>query len=186
MKLSGCLADTKASKNYILDWCLLPRLTFWDHKMKTPHTSHGILELNYKSPPCLIWILSIKLLNNPLPITMTEYLPYFIVKFKIKCLPASWLRIAFSDTDLMLQFCLPYLMAVDNRHISIFWVVPSSTINGQLPNSTTIHQVLTGKLAYVRILGMLSPNLVCRTLSAHYVALFSVVSFSYREQLFRI
>ena len=39
---------------------------------------------------------------------MTEDLPYFIVKFKIKCLPASWLSIAFSGTDLMLQFCLPY------------------------------------------------------------------------------
>ena len=38
---------------------------------------------------------------------MTEDLPYFIAKFKIKCLPASWLSIAFSDTDVMLQFCLP-------------------------------------------------------------------------------
>ena len=95
-----------ASKNYILDLCQLPRLTFWDHKMKTPHASHGILEIYFKSPPCPIWISPNKLRNNPLPNTMTEYLPYFIVKSKIKCFPASWLSIAFSDTDLMLQFCL--------------------------------------------------------------------------------
>ena len=71
--------------------------------MKTPRVSHGILEINYKSPPCLIWISPNKLRNNPLPITMTEHLPYFIVKFKIKCLPASRLSIAFSDTDWTLQ-----------------------------------------------------------------------------------
>ena len=41
-------------------------------------------------------------------ITKTEYLPYFIVKFKIKWSPASWLIIAFSGTGLpvMIQFCL--------------------------------------------------------------------------------
>ena len=39
---------------------------------------------------------------------MTDDLPYFIVKLKINCLPASWLSIASSDTDLMLQFCVPY------------------------------------------------------------------------------
>ena len=31
------------------------------------------------------------------------------IKFKIKCLPVSWLSIPFSDADLMLQFCLPYI-----------------------------------------------------------------------------
>ena len=59
------------------------------------------------SPPCPIWISPNILRNNPLPITMTEHLLYFIAKFKIMCLSASWLSIAFSDTDLMLQFCLP-------------------------------------------------------------------------------
>ena len=29
----------KVSKNNMLDLCQLPRLTFWDHKMKTPHAS---------------------------------------------------------------------------------------------------------------------------------------------------
>ena len=81
----------KLHTKFIFHLCQLPRLTFWDHKVKTPHASHGILEINYKSPPCLIWISPNKLKTNPLPITMTEYLPYFIVKFKIKCLPASWL-----------------------------------------------------------------------------------------------
>ena len=91
-----------ASKNYILDLCQLPRLTFWDHKMKTPHVSHLILGINYKSCPCLICLSPNNLRNSPLPITMFEYIPYFIVKFKIKCPPASWLSIAFSYTDLML------------------------------------------------------------------------------------
>ena len=64
--------------------------------MKTPHASSGILEINYKSPPCLTWISPNKLKNCL--VTKTEYLPYFIVKFKIKCLSASWLSIAFSDS----------------------------------------------------------------------------------------
>ena len=41
-------------------------------------------------------------------ITKTEYFPYFIVKFIIKCLPASWLSIASPDTDVMFQLRLPY------------------------------------------------------------------------------
>ena len=65
--------------------------------MKTPLASHGILEINYRSPPCHIWIPPNKLINNHLPIPMTEYFPYFIVKYKIECLPAS-----------VLHFCLPY------------------------------------------------------------------------------
>ena len=35
--------------------------------MKTPHASSGILEMNYKSPPCLTNITPNKLKNNPLP-----------------------------------------------------------------------------------------------------------------------
>ena len=41
---------SEASKNYILDLCLLPRLTIRDHEMETLASS-GILEINYKSPP---------------------------------------------------------------------------------------------------------------------------------------
>ena len=44
---------------------------------------------------------------------MTEYLPYATVKFKIKSRPKSWLSIAFSDIDLMLQFCLPDIITED-------------------------------------------------------------------------
>ena len=76
--------------------------------MKTPHATSGILEINFKSPPCPTSISQNKLKNNSCLITKTEYLPYFIVKFKIKCLPTSWLSIAFSDTDIIVQFCLPY------------------------------------------------------------------------------
>ena len=44
---------------------------------------------------------------------MTEYFTLFycfilLLNFEINFLPASWLSVAFSDTDLMLQFCLPY------------------------------------------------------------------------------
>ena len=67
--------------------------------MKTPHASfqhpasHRFHQINWKPTPCLI--------------TKTEYLPCFIVKSEIKCVPTSWLIIAFSDTDLTLQFCFP-------------------------------------------------------------------------------
>lgn len=70
------------AKIIYLDLCQLPWLAIWGHKMKTPYVSSGILEIYYKSPPCL----------------------------KIKCLPASRLSIAFADTVLpsLLQVCLPY------------------------------------------------------------------------------
>ena len=76
----------------------------------------------------------------------------------------------------------------DDSLISIFGIVPSLTIKGQLPNRATIPQILTGKLAIVRFLGMQSPNLACKSLSysAYSIALFLVVSLSDRKQLFRI
>ena len=89
-------------KSYIrLDLCHLPPLTFWGNKIKAPNASPGILAINYKTPPCLIWK------TVPCLIASTEYLLYFIEKFKIKWLPASCLIKVFSDTDLMSQFCLP-------------------------------------------------------------------------------
>lgn len=48
-------------------------------------------------------ISSNKLKNNPMP-----QLHNFNVKLKIKYLPAPRLSIAFSDANLMYQFCLPY------------------------------------------------------------------------------
>ena len=96
----------KANKKYKLDLCQLPRLTFRDHKMNTPHTSHGILEINYKSLPCVIWITTNKPRNNPV-YHHDWVFPSFVVSFKIKCLHASWLSIAIFDPDLMLQFCWP-------------------------------------------------------------------------------
>ena len=38
----------------ILDLPQLPHLSMRGHKMKTPHASSGILEINYKSPPGII------------------------------------------------------------------------------------------------------------------------------------
>ena len=70
---SACLVGhTKPSKNYILDLCQHPRLTSWDHKMKTPHASH-LYEFN-------------QIRNSSLPITMTEFLPRFDVTSQTKCL----------------------------------------------------------------------------------------------------
>ena len=65
----------------------LPCLTFWDHKMKSAHALQGILEKKLKIVSLPHMNLSNKLRNNSLPINMSEYLPYFIVKIKIKCLP---------------------------------------------------------------------------------------------------
>ena len=50
---------------------------------------------------------------------MTKYLPYFIVKFIMKCLPASWLSIAFSDTHLMLQFCFPKASVYEGKTVTM-------------------------------------------------------------------
>ena len=80
------LSICKASKNYILHLCQLPRLTIWGHKVKAPMPH---LE-SYKSPPCLTWISQNKLKNNSLPHHQDWV---FIVKFKIKFLPALWLSI---------------------------------------------------------------------------------------------
>ena len=68
-------------------------MEFWPHM---PHltASHQFCQMNWKTTHRII--------------TKTESLPYFIVKFKIKWPPASWLIIAFSGTGLpvMIQFCL--------------------------------------------------------------------------------
>ena len=62
----------KAAKSFIRDLCQLLRQTSWDRRTKTLQTSHEILEINYKSPPCNVWILPNKLRNIPLSIAMTE------------------------------------------------------------------------------------------------------------------
>ena len=96
--------------------------------MKTPHATSGILEINYKSPPCLTSISPNKLKNNPCLITKTEYLRYFIVKFKIKCLPASRLSIAFSDTDVIVIFaCLTKNRELPKNESWRSWVEETNT-----------------------------------------------------------
>ena len=88
-----------------------PYLTIWGHKLKTPHASSGNWKQILSHLPASHKFHQIKWKTSPCPITKAEYLPYFILKFNVKCLHASGLStgIAFSDTDLMLQFCLPYL-----------------------------------------------------------------------------
>ena len=62
----------KASKNYITNLCQLPCLTFWDHKMKTPHASHvKITSLPHNE------FNQINCESILFPISMIEYLPYF-------------------------------------------------------------------------------------------------------------
>ena len=62
--------------------------------------------MNYKTPPCLLWISSNELKNSPLPHHLNEV---FVVKFKIKWLPASSLltKLSFAS-DLMFWFFLRY------------------------------------------------------------------------------
>ena len=74
----------------------LPRL-----KIETPHASPGILAINHETPLCHIWILPNKLKNSSLPHRLIEYLLFFIVKFKMKWLPALYPIKLFSDTNLM-------------------------------------------------------------------------------------
>ena len=81
--------------NHILDLCELPRLTFWDDRIKIPHASHRILEINYEPPPC----------SNEFHQINWETTPY----------PSPWLStypigLVLPDTDLTLQFCLPYAL----------------------------------------------------------------------------
>ena len=80
--------------------------------MKTPHASSEIMEINYKSPPfqhpALHEFHKIICKTIPCLITKTEVFTLFSFKIWNKMPSAPWLSIAFSDTDLMLQFCLPY------------------------------------------------------------------------------
>ena len=80
--------------------------------MKTPHASSEILEINYKSPPfqhpALHEFHKIICKTIPCLITKTEVFTLFYFEIWNKMPPAPWLSIAFSDTDLMLQFCLLY------------------------------------------------------------------------------
>ena len=77
-----------------------------------------------ENPSCAIWNFGNKLWKTPCVIcilhqinwetapiiTKNEYLPHFPTKLKIKCFPASWLVAAYSDTDLICNFCWLWLM----------------------------------------------------------------------------
>ena len=68
--------------------------------------------------------------KNPCFITKTEYLPYCVAKLMMKCLPASKLSIAFSDTDQMLQVCLPNYYFLKWASFSfISWKFPTRFTN---------------------------------------------------------
>ena len=76
-------------------------LTFCDHKMKAHHASHGICGYKLKITDLPHkWISLNRLESNPCLSPWFQYLRYFIIKFKITCLPASWLSFTFSDADL--------------------------------------------------------------------------------------
>ena len=99
--------------------------------MKTPHASSGILEITINHLPASNEFHQKNWKTTPCLITKTVYLPYYIVKFKIKCLPASLLSIPFSDTDLMFQFCLPkvqYSCEIRNSPYRFFDMVCSDRL----------------------------------------------------------
>ena len=92
------------------------------HRASNHSLTHTVIMMKVSFSLC--YYASSKLRNNrilQLPtlclITKTEYLPYFIVEFKMKCLPAPWLSIDFPDTDLMLQFSLPFISF--SHHITL-------------------------------------------------------------------
>ena len=61
--------------------------------MKALHASYGILnQIINLLPGSYERISQNKMMRNntQLPITMTGHLPYFIIKFETKCLPAQW------------------------------------------------------------------------------------------------
>ena len=43
------VCDAKPAKNYKYHMSQLSQLNSWDHQMKTPHASHEIFDINYKS-----------------------------------------------------------------------------------------------------------------------------------------
>ena len=57
----------KAQNLYIRSVSPPPSDYLRQKQMKTHHASSGILDINYKSPPCLTYILPNKLKINPLP-----------------------------------------------------------------------------------------------------------------------
>ena len=71
----------------------MPHLKLWKQIINHLPVSHKFHQINWKTTRCLI--------------TKTDSLTYSIVKFKINCLPVSWLSSDFYDNYLMLQFCMP-------------------------------------------------------------------------------
>ena len=108
--------------------------------------------------------------------TKTEYLPYLIVKFKIKCLPASWLSIAFSDTDLMLQFRLPNVALTHQSHqLLIFFLGDRLTDEeiDEILQSTDTQEDLDGNIKFEGEIIFMKSNRLrirwcnCEAMSAH-------------------
>ena len=78
---------------------LMPQLEFWKQIKNHLLASNWFHQINLKTTPSS---------------TRLSIYPILSEKNKIKCLPASWLTIAVSDTNLMLMFCLPKLIRVMN------------------------------------------------------------------------
>ena len=93
------LLSCKVRKDNTLDLCRLHRPNSWSHKALMPHrefwqltlnhllASYGLHHINRKTTPCLI--------------TQILFLPYFIIKFTIKCRPAS--KLNSSDVSVLLS-----------------------------------------------------------------------------------
>ena len=76
-------------------------MEFWNQIINHFLASYEFHQINRETSPCAI---------VHCPAYHHEYVLSFTVKIKIKCcIPASWPSIAFSDTDIMLRFYLPYL-----------------------------------------------------------------------------
>ena len=93
--------------------------------------------------------------KNPCFITKTEYLPYCVAKLMMKCLPASKLSIAFSDTDQMLHFCLPNYFFLEMSKFQLYFLFFSNKVykfyTGDYVCHKIGHEVLSNKPARVTL-----------------------------------
>ena len=83
--------------------CQLSCLAFWDHEMKTTHCPMEFWKQIRNHLSASYEFYEINWVKNP-----AYHHDWGFTLFDCKDLKWSGLSVAFSDTDLMLQFCLPY------------------------------------------------------------------------------
>ena len=89
---TGRLHERSAKIIYLM--CQPPHLIFWAHKMKTSHTSPGILTTSRKKTPCLTSVTPNELTKNPCFIVKKKAFALFCHKALNKmppCQACQWI-----------------------------------------------------------------------------------------------